>query len=203
MKDKKTLAVAAIIGFGLWTWQKGMIANASTQEFKAVPKPEFEKTDRLGRTVIKVLPEGTETRVVVKPNPAEVIAYKTNPDAWVEDKIKEIEAAGAHVVVSPTTKASLIEESRGRLAPETIDWQTVANNRAAEGSYGAIPLQQAINQGASTEVLNVVARTNRTDIAAIQREFETGIPPRPPQSVVDAMIAKGEALPSWYVEHYM
>jgi hypothetical protein len=183
----KILAVIVAAGLAIWVWlQTSMKADATTQEFRNVPESKVDKD-------------------AFKPDPVEAAIYKADPETWVEDKIKEIKATGTYVLPTPTVKTAIIEENRARLAPETINWQAVATARAIKkpDAHSTVTLQQAVSQGASPEVLAVVARTNRTDIEAIQRQIDTGVPPKPPQSVVDAMIAKGDPLPAWYIEHYM
>ena len=203
-KDKTLLILggAVVVGLAVWAFsRRPMEVNAQTQEFKNVPKSVVDKD-------------------AYKPPPAEVMLYKTNPDAWAEDKLKEIEAGGTHIP-SPDqeeqraiVKEAIILENQARLAPETINWIAVADARQEAAvqatdpviinnyEYAAQVLQQAVAQGASPAVLAVVAQTNRTDVVAIQTQIDTGIPPKPPQSVVNAMIAAGQALPSWYIEYY-
>jgi hypothetical protein len=184
----KILAVIVAIGLAIWVWLRtSMKADATTQEFRNVPESKVDKD-------------------AFKPDPVEAAIYKADPETWVEGKIKEIEATGTLVLPTPTVKAAIIERNRARLAPETINWQAVATARAIEHGPDAdsvVALQQAIDQRASPEVLGVVARTYRTDIETIRRQIDTGIPPKPPQAIVDAMIAKGDPLPAWYTEHYM
>lgn len=120
--------------------------------------------------------------------------------------------------MSPVQRAmlekSIAEQYQGDIAPETVDWKSVAKARAASAAaapnamqknnstYAANALQGAIAAGLSPAALNLVAKTNRTDYKAVETQVKTGIPPQPPQALVDRMVRDGQPLPDWLIKYY-
>ena len=182
MKDGKGLAIAAVIaGLGLWAWQKGKVATAPAG--KPATAPLEAKATETARVLVK---KPTIIGEMSQRTPAEIIEYTVIPNVWVERKIEEIKAAGIDVVDSPELRKDIIADYQAILTPETIDWQAVVDARRAAAAaapdrmtrnnetHAADTLQYAINKGASPEVLAVVAKTYRTDLANIEVAIAAG-----------------------------
>ena len=173
MKDRRGLAIAAIIGLSLWAWQKGKVAAEPARKPAAEP----------ARVLVK---EPTIIGEMSQRTPAEITEYTVTPNVWVERKIEGIQAAGIPVVDSPELREDIIADYQAILTPETIDWQAVVDARRADAAaapdrmtrnnetHAADTLQYAINQGASPEVLAAVAKTYRTDLANIEVAIAAG-----------------------------
>lgn len=175
------LIIVAVITAFLLT-RKKVVANATTQEFNNVP-----------------------TTGNLQPTAVEKAEFVTSPDTWVAAKLVEIQATGTTIPVveaiavqpEPATavqiqeleiiKVAVIEESRAKLAPDTIDWQSVVDARiisaeetinpliANNRTFSATQLQIAIDAKVSDEILAVVSRTNRTDFDLIQQQIDAGL----------------------------
>ena len=181
MKDGRGLAIAAVIGLGLWAWQKGKMAAEPARKPTVAPlKAKATKPARVRREKPTIIDE------IAQRTPAEIMEYRIIPNVWVEGKIEEIKATGTHVIDSPTLREDIIADYKGILTPEAVDWKAVADARDAAAAkapdrltrhnliHAAHTLQYAISKGASPEVLAVVAKTNRTDLANIKAAIAAG-----------------------------